>query len=103
MMNIEMAAQLAGMKRPGMSDGMELQALSARASNSERRLINAQNQLLAAEEKMATMNERNASADTKWEARVKEHETRLRVAEERVKRERQGGKERIAELENNVK
>jgi hypothetical protein len=82
---------------------MELRALSARATNSERRLINAQNQLLAAEEKIATMNEKNMSADTKWEARVKEYEARLKAAEERVKRERQGSKERVGELENSLK
>ncbi|KAJ7163163.1 hypothetical protein C8R46DRAFT_1281550 [Mycena filopes] len=41
--------------------------------------------------------------DAKWEARVKEYETRLKAAEERVKRERQGGKERVAELESNLK
>jgi len=45
------------------------------------------------------MNEKTSTADNKWEARVKEYETRLRAAEERVKRERQGGKERINELE----
>lgn len=82
---------------------MEVRALSARATNAERRLINAQNQLAAAEEKMATMNQKNTSADSKWEARVKEYEARLKAAEERVKRERQGSKERVAELENNLK
>ena len=28
----------------------------------------------------------------KWEARVKEYETRLKTADEKIKRERQGGK-----------
>lgn len=42
-------------------------------------------------------------ADNKWDARVKEYEARLKAAEERVKRERQGSKERVAELENNIK
>ncbi|KZP16088.1 hypothetical protein FIBSPDRAFT_749256 [Athelia psychrophila] len=101
--NTDMATQLASQKRPGQGDGMEVRALSARATNAERRLINAQNQLAAAEEKMATMNQRNTNADGKWEARVKEYETRLKAAEERVKRERQGSKERVAELENNLK
>lgn len=98
-----MATQLASQKRPGQSDAMELRALSARATNAERRLINAQNQLVAAEEKMASMSQKTASADNKWEARVKEYESRLKAAEERVKRERQGSKERVAELENNLK
>lgn len=101
--NVDMAAQLAGVKRPGQTDSMELRALSARAVNAERRLNNAQNQLAATEEKIATMNQRTAVADSKWEVRVKEYEARLKAAEEKVKRERQGGKERAAELENSVK
>ncbi len=74
-----------------------------RANNAERRLANAQNQLAAAEEKMAAMNQKTTAADTKWEARVKEYETRLRAAEEKVKRERQGYKERVVELENQMR
>jgi len=98
-----MAAQLSGMKKPGGSDTMELRSLAARAANAERRLNNAQNQLVTTEEKIAAMNQKNATADSKWEARVKEYEARLKAAEERVKRERQGSKERVAELENNLK
>ena len=74
-----------------------------RANNADRRLANAQNQLAAAEEKMAAMNQKTTAADSKWEARVKEYETRLRTAEEKVKRERQGYKERVLELENQIK
>ena len=74
-----------------------------RANNAERRLANAQNQLAAAEEKMAAMNQKTTVADGKWEARVKEYETRLRAAEEKVKRERQGYKERVLELENQIR
>lgn len=99
-----MVTQLASLKRAGgPADAMETRALSARATNAERRLINAQNQLAAAEEKLATTNQRTVNADSKWEARVKEYEARLKVAEERVKRERQGSKERVAELESNLK
>ncbi|KAG5716254.1 Anucleate primary sterigmata protein B [Termitomyces sp. T112] len=102
--NAEMALQLASIKRPGQTtDAMEVRSLSARAANAERRLHNAQNQLLATEEKVAAMNQRSSAADAKWEARVKEYETRLKAAEERVKRERQGSKERVLELENNLK
>jgi hypothetical protein len=49
------------------------------------------------------VNLKHASADSKWEVRVKEYESRLKAAEERMKRERQGSKERVAELENNLK
>ncbi|KAF7297265.1 Rpa49 subunit specific to nuclear RNA polymerase I [Mycena indigotica] len=101
--NVELSAQLAGIRKPGQADSMELRALTARAANAERRLNNAQNQLLATEEKVASMNQKNSVADAKWEARVKEYEARLKAAEERVKRERQGGKERVAELESNLK
>ena len=74
-----------------------------RANNAERRLANAQNQLAAAEEKMAAMNQKTTVADNKWEARVKEYENRLRAAEEKVKRERQGYKERVLELETQIR
>ncbi|KIM79980.1 hypothetical protein PILCRDRAFT_9870 [Piloderma croceum F 1598] len=76
--NTDTAAQLASQKCPGQNDSME-------------------NQLVAAEEKMTAMNQKNANADSKWEARVKEYESHLKAAEERVKRERQGSKERVAE------
>jgi len=58
---------------------------------------------LATEEKIAAMNQKTVQVDAKWDARVKEYEARLKAAEERVKRERQGSKERVAELEANVK
>ncbi len=98
-----MAAQLAGMRRPGQTDSMELRSLSTRAVNAERRLNNAQNQLLATEEKLAHLSKKSTAADSKWEARVKEYESRLKAAEERVKKERQGAKDRVSELENSVK
>ncbi|KAJ6460887.1 hypothetical protein C8R45DRAFT_1179430 [Mycena sanguinolenta] len=101
--NTELAAQLSATRKPGGPDPMEVRSLSTRAANAERRLNNAQNQLLATEEKVAAMNQKSAAADSKWEARVKEYEARLKAAEERVKRERQGSKERIAELETNLK
>ena len=94
---------MSSLRRPAQSESSEIKSLQARAVNAERRLTNAQNQLLALEEKIAAMNQKTTTADGKWEARVKEYESRLRSAEERVKRERQGAKERVAELETNVK
>jgi hypothetical protein len=61
-----------------------------------------QNQLLLSEEKMANVNQRTTSADQKWEARVKEYEARLKAGE-KYKRERQGAKERVLELENQLR
>ncbi|OBZ75317.1 Anucleate primary sterigmata protein B [Grifola frondosa] len=101
--NAALQAQVIGLRKPGQGDSMEVRALTARASNAERRVSNLQNQLLAAEEKMTTMNQKTTAADNKWEARVKEYEARLRIAEEKVKRERQGGKERVFELDNQTK
>ncbi|KAF8265287.1 hypothetical protein EI94DRAFT_1736213 [Lactarius quietus] len=99
----DLTAQLAILKRPAPGDSNEVKALMTRANNAERRLANAQNQLAAAEEKMASMNQKTTVADSKWEARVKEYENRLRAAEEKVKRERQGYKERVLELENQIR
>ncbi|KAF9528211.1 hypothetical protein CPB83DRAFT_814130 [Crepidotus variabilis] len=101
--NAELSAQVLSVKRPGGSESMEIRSLATRAANAERRLNNAQNQLLSTEERIAQLNQKNATADQKWEARVKEYEARLKAAEERVKRERQGSKERVLELENNLK
>lgn len=101
--NSELTAQLSSMKRPGQAESLEIKALQARATNAERRLTNAQNQLASTEEKIANMNQKTTVADSKWEARVKEYESRIKAAEERVKRERQGAKERVAELETNIK
>lgn len=90
-------------KKPGQADTMEIRALTARATNAERRIINLQNQLLQSEERVLSMNQKTTAADTKWEARVKEYETRIKQAEEKVKRERQGGKERILELDTQAR
>ncbi|KAG2005756.1 hypothetical protein CC2G_002136 [Coprinopsis cinerea AmutBmut pab1-1] len=101
--NSELSSQLMSLKRPNTGDSMEVRSLASRANNAEKRLHNAQNQLMNAEEKIMQLNQRNAAADEKWEARVREYEARLKAAEERVKRERQGSKERVLELENNIK
>lgn len=100
--NAELSAQISSLRRQPNTDSSEIRALTARATNAERRLTNAQNQLAQTEERINAMNEKTSSADTKWEARVREYEARLKAAEERVKRERQGGKERIGELEANI-
>jgi hypothetical protein len=62
----------------------------------------AQNQLAQLEERLAGQNDRTGAAELKWEARIKEYERLLKEANEKFKRERQGAKERVAELENNI-
>lgn len=101
--NSELQAQLVSTRKPGTADAMEVRSLTTRATIAERRLANVQNQLLASEEKITVLNEKTAASDAKWEARVKEYEARQKVMEEKVKRERQGGKERALELENQMK
>ncbi|EUC60453.1 anucleate primary sterigmata protein B, putative, partial [Rhizoctonia solani AG-3 Rhs1AP] len=70
----------------------EIKSLVARA---ERRLQNAKNQLASAEERFEQQSERNSDSEMRWEAR-------LNAAEEKVKRNRQGAKERAIESENAV-
>ncbi|KIJ63400.1 hypothetical protein HYDPIDRAFT_92649 [Hydnomerulius pinastri MD-312] len=101
--NSELAQQLTTARRPAQGDSQEIRSLLSRAVNAEKRLVVANNQLLQHEEKISTLNQKTSSADTKWEARVKEYEARLKAAEDKYKRERQGSKERVLELENQIK
>jgi hypothetical protein len=90
-------------RRPTQGDSQETKTLLSRAVNAEKRLVVIQNQLLLSEEKISNINQKTATADQKWEARVKEYETRLKAGEEKYKRERQGAKERVLELENQMR
>lgn len=81
----------------------KIQSLSAKASTAERRLLATQNQLEQAEEKLEEARTKVSNAESRWEARLKELELRCRAAEEKTKRERQGGKERVNELLQQVK
>ena len=49
------------------------------------------------------MQQRAGQAENKWEARVKEYENRLRIAGEKIKTEKQGGKERAIQLEGQIR
>ncbi|KAH7883401.1 hypothetical protein F5I97DRAFT_1930960 [Phlebopus sp. FC_14] len=101
--NTELTQQLATARRPTPGDSQEIKTLLSRAVNAEKRLVVANNQLLQAEEKISTLNQKTSTADAKWEARVKEYEARLKAAEDKYKRERQGSKERVLELENQIR
>lgn len=100
-----MSAQLAILKRqPAAADApAEIRALTSRANQAERRATVAQNQLAQLEERLATQSDRTGNAETKWEARIKEYERLLKEANEKFKRERQGAKERVSELEATIK
>jgi len=55
------------------------------------------------EQKLAELQGKSGQAENKWETRVKEYENRLRIAGEKIKTEKQGGKERARELEEQVR
>jgi len=55
------------------------------------------------QEATATSDSKHQTAISKWEARVKEYERRLREAGEMIKVEKQGGKERVADLEQQLR
>jgi len=101
--NAELASQISSLKRsPAVESSHDIRALTARATQAERRATVAQNQLAQLEERLAGQNDRTGAAELKWEARIKEYERLLKEANEKFKRERQGAKERVAELENNI-
>lgn len=80
-----------------------LSSAQSRAATLERRLAATQTQLKDAEDKLGEMRAKIGTAEGKWEARFRELEARCRAAEEKVKRERQGAKERVQELQSIIK
>lgn len=67
----------------GTGEGQSQDALTLRAE--------------AAEKRLGEATAKYSASESKWAARVQELEARMRAAEEKVKRERQGAKERVAE------
>lgn len=86
---------------PGTSH--KLQSLAARASSHEKRLAATQAQLQATEDKLASAKVKAGTAEEQWAARLRELQKRNAELEEKAKRERQGAKERVRELEQNIK
>lgn len=101
--NAELLSQISSLKtRTSLStpgDNSKLTTLTTRANTAERRLATAMAQASQAEERLAEAKVKYGEGEGKWAARIKELELRCKAAEERVKRERQGAKERVAELE----
>lgn len=88
---------------PTSSSSGELQRALDKAERAERRARDALGSVQALEKRLAEESARAAGAEGKWEARVKEYESRLRIAGEKVKAEKQGGKERARQLEEQVR
>lgn len=100
----DLSSQYTALKGLAKSDSSsELKALTTRNATLERRLANAQNQLTTYDDKMESARQKMSTAETRWDARVKEYERIIKAGEERVKSEKQGGKERAAQLEGQVK
>lgn len=101
--NAELLQQISSLKtRNSLStpgENNKLTALTTRANTAERRLATALTQATQAEDRLAEAKVKYGEGEGKWAARIKELELRCKAAEERVKRERQGAKERVAELE----
>ncbi|ORX40156.1 hypothetical protein BD324DRAFT_648758 [Kockovaella imperatae] len=103
--NAELAHQLSGSKpaeSPGGSSAA-LRSLTERAQAAEKRSQNLANQLSHLEAKLAEVQAKAGQAEDRWAARVKEYENRLRIAGEKIKTEKQGGKERARQLEDQVR
>lgn len=77
----------------------EIQSLRARASTAERRLKATQDQLQLVETKFEEGKAKVSTAEEQWQARLRELQQKLKEAEEKHKRERQGAKERVRELQ----
>lgn len=102
-LNHDLQAQLAALRRNSPNGSPEVGSLTSRAKTAERRLAATQAQLQDAESKLADARNKVAVAQESWEARLKEMAKRLHEAEEKVKRERQGAKERVHELGDTIK
>jgi hypothetical protein len=62
-----------------------------------------QTQLKSVEDKLEDARIKVSIAEVKWVARLRELEARLKANEEKVKRERQGAKERVVELAETIR
>lgn len=99
----ELTQQLSAARAGGSAESSTtLRSLTERADSAEKRARTLQNQLKALEQQLFELQDKNGRAQEKWEVRVKEYESRLRIAGEKIKTEKQGGRERAAQLEAQV-
>lgn len=77
----------------------DIKTLQSRATHAEKRAATLSNQLAALQDASSVQDQKHSTTVGKWEARVREFEKRLKEAGEMIKVEKQGGKERVAELE----
>lgn len=102
--NAELQAQLSAVRASGGAESSShIRSLIERAQMAEKRSATSAQSIAQLEARIAELQSRAGVAETKWEARVKEYEARLRQAGEKVKAEKQGGKERAHQLEAQVR
>ncbi|OCF33425.1 hypothetical protein I316_04845 [Kwoniella heveanensis BCC8398] len=102
--NAELSSQLSSVKAgTTVESSSTIRSLTERAQAAEKRASTVANQLAALEARLAELQSKSGQAENKWEARVKEYENRLRIAGEKIKTEKQGGKERALQLEAQVR
>lgn len=83
-------------------DQNKVNMLTTRLSVAEQRLSAAQTKSTKAQKLLEEAKSKHGRDEETWKQRMNELETRYKAAEERVKRERQGAKERVAELEKEL-
>lgn len=77
--------------------------MAARASSAEKRLKATEDQYQLLRDKFENGKVKTSSAEEQWMARLRELQKRNQELEEKAKRERQGAKERIRELEHTIR
>ncbi|KAL8279582.1 hypothetical protein RQP46_008144 [Phenoliferia psychrophenolica] len=77
--------------------------LTRRAETAERRLAATQSQLVLVERALDEARTKVSTAENNWEGRFKELQRKLLVAEEKLRRERQGARARLAELDETIR
>ena len=102
--NAELSQQISGVRADTSGESSStIRSLTERATNAEKRSQTLGNQLSQLEARLAEVQARAGQAEDRWAARVKEYENRLRIAGEKIKTEKQGGKERARQLEDQVR
>jgi chromosome segregation ATPase len=105
--NGELLQQISSLKTrsalesPGSNS--KLTSLNSRANNAERKLAVAQTQQSHAEDRLEDAKRKYDESEGKWAARIKELEHRCRAAEEKHTRDKQSAKERLRELEEQLR
>ncbi len=105
--NAELQQQVAALRTRSAlespASNSKLTNLNSRANNAERKLALAQTHQSQAEERLDEAKRKYEEGENKWASRIKELEHRCRAAEEKNVRDRQSAKDRVKELEEQLR